>query len=484
VRNNFYCKFHRQFIEVKNRLYYLRDIKFWIILFFAIRLYGITNSPLEPASAWRQTDVLMIARNFYENSPNIFYPTVDINADAPSTVGCEFPILNYLIYLGSLVFGFEYWYGRLINLCITSLGLFFFYKIIRKYFGEPPAFNASIIFLVSMWFSYSRITIPDVFGASLNIIALYFSCAYLEKGKTWHLFLFFTLGMIGCLSKISAATILTPLAIPVFLGNVSIKRKLILCIFSLIILSVVGCWYFFWVPHLNAIGFSGHFFMGMPFTEGAIELLNDWPRTLAQFYDTPLKYTGFLAFIVAVILTIKNKAYPPLTVFLLTFCSFLAVVIKSGQWFFINGYYPLVVVPAMAFMTGYGLSFLKPKLITAILLIVSLEGIANQIHVFQIRQPDKSLENLEAILVKANCLPHDLIAINVDDMHNPIPMYFAHRKGGNVSNRNLSNPNYLVNLKNRNYKYIVVLKQSYGNDISIELPMVYNSEYFSIYSMK
>ena len=61
-----------------------KDIRFWIILLFIIRLYGITNPPLDAASTWRQTDVLMIARNFYEIDSNILFPRTDSAGDLPN----------------------------------------------------------------------------------------------------------------------------------------------------------------------------------------------------------------------------------------------------------------------------------------------------------------------------------------------------------------------------------------------------------------
>ena len=54
----------------------IRDIRFWIILFFIIRLWGITNAPLEVAHNWRQTTVTMVARNFLEIDNNIFFPRI------------------------------------------------------------------------------------------------------------------------------------------------------------------------------------------------------------------------------------------------------------------------------------------------------------------------------------------------------------------------------------------------------------------------
>src|SRR4051812_45439006 len=88
--------------------HFLKDIRFWIIFFFIIRMYGITYPPLEVGHNWRQTDGLLIARNFYERDANIFFPQTDLAGEKSGIVGCEFPLLNYLVYLVSIPFGFQH----------------------------------------------------------------------------------------------------------------------------------------------------------------------------------------------------------------------------------------------------------------------------------------------------------------------------------------------------------------------------------------
>ena len=458
-----------------------KDIRFWIIVFFIIRLYGITNPPLDAASTWRQTDVLMIARNFYETDSNILYPRTDSAGDLSGIVGLEFPIFNYLIFLISLIFGFEGWYGRLINLVVTSIGTIYFYKLIKNYFGESSAFYSSITLLVSMWFSYSRITIPDVFAASLCIIGLYHGFQYLEKGKAISLLLFFMLGLFGCLAKISAAPILTCLAIPLLLSRIHLSRKIIMSISSSFILASVCYWYFIWVPYLNSTyHFGGYFFMGMPLYNGIRELINEWSPALQQFFVTPLKYTGLAIFLFSCYILLRNRIWIGLAVFLIPTLAFLVFIIKSGRWFAVNDYYPLVSVPFFAFLVGLGLSQIKSKQIATILLvIISVEGIANQIHVFRIRQPFISLLSLEATLNRIT-LPNDLIAINSDG--SPTPMYCAHRRGWNTTNEQLLESQYVDNLKSKGCKYIVILK-IFNSNINLELPKVYDSEEYSVYKL-
>jgi hypothetical protein len=99
------------------------DIRFWLLFFFVIRLFGITNAPLEMGHNWRQSLTNMVARNFLEGRVNLFYPVIDIAGEKTGIIGTEFPFFNYLIYMVSSVFGYAHWYGRGINLVVTTIGV-------------------------------------------------------------------------------------------------------------------------------------------------------------------------------------------------------------------------------------------------------------------------------------------------------------------------------------------------------------------------
>jgi len=459
-----------------------KDIRFWIVLSFILHMSAISLPPLEPGSTWRQSDGLMIARNFYEHNPTIFYPTVDLAGEKSGIVGCEFPILNYLIYLISLIFGYASWYGRLINVIVSSVGVFYYYRLIRNYFGDASAFNATIIVLVSVWFTYERTTIPDTFAASLCLVSLYYAIYYLEEGKIYQLFFYFILGLFGCLSKISAATILSVLAIPVFLGSGLRKRKISFCFFSALILISLYGWYFGWVPYLNTnYGFGEHFFMGMPFRDSVNQLLENWPKTLERFYDTPFKVSGFIAFLTGLYFAIKKKLWLQLALFIVPFTAFCVVILKTGSNFHIDAYYVIMFIPSMAFIAGCGLAQINHKLVvTILLLVVGIEGIANQLHVFQIRQPNKSLETLEPILDRVSDRD-DLIAIN-GDHGDPTPMYQAHRRGWVEPNEFFLRPGQLDRLRMKGCRYIVILKK-FSGDLDLALEKVYDSEQFKVYKI-
>ena len=462
------------------------DIRFWIFLFFIIRLIGITNPPLEVGHNWRQTTVTMVSRNFLEVDNNIFYPRIDIAGGKSGITGMEFPLLNYTIYVVAKVFGYQHWYGRLINLLISSFGLWFFYKLTRKYFTEKVAFNSTIILASSIWFQFSRKIMPDTFSMSMIITSIYYGSNYLDntlrKYSLLHLTIYAILMSLGVLSKLPSGFLLVIFSVFLFDKTIPIKRKVIFSIVSLIGTLPVIVWYYYWVPYLvDRYGFW-HFFMGKSFSQGYNEILQNLNETLSKFYDTALKFIGFGIFMYGLAFSIVKKDLKIYILFIITFISFSIIVFKAGFTFPHHNYYVIPFVPVMALIAGYGLSNIKYSKVAIIILIaISIEGIANQLHDFRIKENDKRIINLEKDLDSVS-LRSDLIIINSGNY--PTPMYFAHRKGWVNTNDKIRDEEYIESLKEKGLRYIVILKRSFGAETSLtRYNKVLENEDYSIYEL-
>ena len=460
-----------------------RDIRFWIIFFFLVRLIGIINPPLEVAHNWRQTTVTMVSRNFLEVDNNIFYPRIDIAGEKSGITGMEFPIFNYIIYLVSEVFGYEHWYGRLINLLFSSLGIFFFYKLVKKYFQAKIAFNSTLILLFSIWFSYSRKVMPDTFSMSFIIASIYYGSNYLDNklrsNKLKDILLYSLLMVIGMLSKLPSAYLLIVFLIFMLNTEIPHKRKLVFIIVSCVSLVLPLIWYFYWVPHLVETYGFWHFFMGVDIIQGICEIGDNLPETFQKFYDSALKYIGFAFFVFGLVQVIVRRQNILLSILILSFLSFLIIIFKAGYAFPHHSYYIIPFVPIMSLFAGYGLSLIKNNKVALIFLIaISIEGILNQQHDFRIHDKEKALMNLETDLDSIS-KRDDLILINSGEY--PTPMYFAHRNGWINYNNQIKDEQYIQNLKETGLKFIVILKRSFGSNIILDLPIILENKDYCIY---
>ncbi|MEI6852549.1 MAG: glycosyltransferase family 39 protein [Bacteroidota bacterium] len=456
------------------------DIRFWIILFLLIRLVGITNPPLEVSHNWRQTSVTMVARNFYEVSPNILYPRIDVGGNTSGITGMEFPFLNYLIYLVSCIFGYTHWYGRLINLVVSSLGIFYFFNLTRKFFTEKVSFYATLVLLASIWFDYSRKIMPDTFSVSLTIIGLYYGITYLlaTAPRILDLILYLSFGMLGILSKIPAGYLLVFVLPLIFRKDIWLKTKILFSVATLLMSIPIIFWYFYWVQKLTTIdGLS--FFMGRNVSQAIIEIYTHLNDALAHFYDYALKYTGFAGFLLGLIFAIIKKDRKLLMLFGLGFMAFLMVIFKAGFYFTHHSYYIIPFVPVMALVCGYGIASLGSKKIRVILtLAIVLEGILSQQHNFFLTEKQQAIAGLEKVMDKFSD-PHDLVVINSNE--NPTPIYFTHRKGWTATNDQIMDTGFMKDVRAKGGKFLIILKRYLGENTNPSLIKIFENENYSIY---
>lgn len=288
--------------------------------------------------------------------------------------------------------------------------------------------------------------------------------------------------LLGALSKLPSGMLLVVFVLFIFNRNIHLKRRYIFVVVSLMGILPVVFWYYYWVPYLvEEYGFL-HFFMGKSFSQGFIEIFQNLNETLNKFYDTAMKFIGFVIFVYGLALSIIKKDKNVYLVFILTFISFSILIFKAGYTFSHHSYYIIPFVPVMALVAGYGLATIRHTKIALIILIaIAVEGIANQQHDFRIKDKDARLLRLESDLDKVS-LPSDLIIINSGDY--PSPMYFAHRKGWVNSNERIEDETYVKSLEQKGLRFIVILKRSFGTEISLSsYNKVFENEDYCIYEL-
>lgn len=456
------------------------DIRFWILLFFIVRLYHVANPPLEVAHNWRQTTVTMVARNFVESGPDLLHPKIDIAGEKSGITGMEFPVLNYLIYLLSSVFGYTHWYGRLINLVVSSLGLYYFYLLVKKHFNPAIAFNATFILLFSIWFSYSRKIMPDTFSVSLVIAGLFFGTRYVsETHKLKDAVLFFFLISLGTLSKLPAGYLLIVLSFFILSEHYRFREKIIVLMLLIVFATIISLYYFYWVPRLNATYGFNHFFMGKDITKGFADIVSHWKEAAEKFYAQAVGYSGFVVFLWSLYTVIMKKEKRIALVFVLCGLGFLLIMFKGGFAFYHHSYYIIPFAPVMALVMGYSISTMKsPRSQMIVLLVVSLECIFTNNADFYIKEKNLAILGLERDLDKISSRS-DLVLINSGNV--PTPMYFAHRKGWVEQNNIIANSTYIDSLKLKGLRVIVIMKKTFGKDLQLNYTKVFQDENYSIY---
>jgi hypothetical protein len=456
------------------------DIRFWIFVFFLIRLVGITHAPLEVGHNWRQCLTNMVARNFLIHGAHLLYPMIDMAGEKTGIIGSEFPLFNYLIYLVSSVFGYSHWYGRLINLSVSSLGLYYFYKLAEKLFNKRMAFNSTMVLATSIWFTFSRKIMPDTFSVSLVIIGLFFAYNYLENSKKSNLIPFFVFCTLGMLCKIPSLSLFSAIAIPVFVKNVDVRKKAALALVGAVSFAIASLWYFYWVPHLvETYRYQLYFPKGI--IEGMQEIIPQLPNYLKKFYFSSLKsYLAFTCAVVGVVFLIRDKQKIAAVGMGFIALIFLLFTLKTGAIFPTHNYYIIPFTPVMALLAGYFISRIPIKYQYILLCLIATEGILNQKHDFFVQE--NQLYKLELEEITEEYIPAgDLIVINGGP--SPQDIYFSNRKGWTVTNEAILDAAYLNALIDLGAQYLILDLSDLPRHPK-QYPMIFMDTHYAIYQLE
>lgn len=460
----------------------LSDIRFWIVFFFVIRLIGITNAPLEMGHNWRQSLTAMIARNFYENGANLLYPVIDLAGEKTGIIGSEFPLFNYLIYLVAEVFGYQHWYGRLINLTVTSIGILYFYKALKGITTEGVAYFATLVLSVSIWFGFGRKIMPDTFSVALMLIGLFHARVYLTQAKTWSLLWFFIFSTLGTLCKIPALSLMSILGVALFIHSIPLKRTLTLFAVGTVSFALVCLWYFYWVPHLtDTYGYVLYFPRSLG--EGLQEVLNLWPQLLEKFYF--VAFSSFVAF--AVFLAGCYRVYRDRSALqyhligaAIVSVVFIFFIIKTGIVFPLHSYYVVPYVPLMAAVAGYLLAHIKSKHAVWLTVIISIEAIGN--HQDDMFLKEREMYKLTLDDITNKYIPVDSLIV-INGTISPQHIYFAHRKGWTEHSDVIQREGYLDTVSQLGAAYLIWDKKQESQTPTVGLTL-YQDEYYHIQKIK
>lgn len=458
----------------------LSRIEFWIILFALIRLIGITNPPLEVGHNWRQSFTCMVARNFQEVEPNILYPQIDYSGDKPGVVASECPVFNYLIFLAAKLLGWDHWYGRLINLIVSSLGAYYLYLIVKRHYNQRVALYSGLLLLSSIWFSFARKVMPDTFSVSLVVAGLYYLDSYRETGKYRYALLFIMLAGIGGLSKMPALVLLGIVPLYLFVKETSNTKRITLILGTSIVVLLVSLWYFYWQPLLLET-FRNPLYFPYSLGEGFRELLNHWPGALKKFYfDAFQSYVAFGIFLVGIYQMVTSRVWGLALTLGFTLLPFAFFALKTGVVFPTHNYYVIPFVPVMALVGGYGLSAVGSKWWVYLLLSAAIvEGIANQQNDLFLKNSERYKLTLESIADSLSSR-NDLIVINGNG--NPQQLYLAHRRGWNCNDYELKDSAYLSDIASRGCRFAFVNRHSFGD--SLRFPVAYRDDHYTVYALK
>lgn len=394
-------------------------------------------------------------------------------------IGSEFPLLNALIAVMNAVFGQAHWYGRLIVLVTTSIGMLYFNRLIELLFSTRVAFASTLILLTSVWFEFGRKIMPDTFSVSLMVIALYQAYLFLRFGGNRALLLFAFLCCASGLSKMPALCLAGPLGILVFDRRLDRDRRWLVAVSSVPTIVAVVLWYFVWVPHLVE---TYHYQLYFPrsLLAGIQELWDRRAMTAEMFYFQAFRsFMGFAAFAVGLWFLIRRGARRVIIGFGLIAVTFGYFMIKAGEVFSTHGYYVIPFVPVMAVLAALTLERLPMKWSMLALTFICVEGVANQYYDLLVPERRRYLLGLEAIADRY-ATSGELVVVNGE--LDPEYMYFLHRKGWSVTNANCRDTEFLKGLASKGAT--TLFRFNTKDERTPDFPVLYQDPHVQIFALK
>jgi len=424
-----------------------------------VHLIGIWNPPIEAAHSWRQATGLMVARNYFEGNTSFWYPMVDETSGGTGIIGMEFPLLYYIQGKLGVLFGFHAGIGRLLNVLISTLGLVYFYALLRRFATEKIAFYSTLLLMVSCFFMYSRKVMPDTEALAVYIIGIYYFFEALRFGRWKDVLLSFMMLSLGLLLKISVLPLLA-FVVFAYVKTSNEPKKTGVFLIPFISLIPACIWYFIWNPYLAA-HFGSWYNLGGGLMNGGKAFIESPFLLLQQLVFHPfVSYLAFGLCLYGVIRIVKHgvswawKLSLPL--FLVLFTGY---ALKAGVIFLTHEYYILPMVPLLAILGGYALSTLG-KFSWVFMLLISIEAIGNQLYDFRLNRSEAY--KLELGHLAERYIPTQaLVAINGNS--NPQELYFLGRKGWNLSDNTLRQKGVVNDLTAKGCSYLVVNKRTLSN---------------------
>src|SRR2546426_4009963 len=126
-----------------------RQLSIWLLFVVLVGIglrFAYVNRPLghQLQASWRQADEVQLARNFYRDGMNIFYPRIDWQGDTPGYVEMEVPLLPWVAALLYHIFGYHEEFLPMLSAILETASLLLFVRLCRHVL--PPV---GVVFAVA-----------------------------------------------------------------------------------------------------------------------------------------------------------------------------------------------------------------------------------------------------------------------------------------------------------------------------------------------
>ncbi|MEO8665338.1 MAG: glycosyltransferase family 39 protein [Ignavibacteria bacterium] len=450
---------------------------FIICITILTRVYHITF-PLIGWQSWRQTDTASIAKNFFQNGYNIFYPQIEWRGNTAGYVESEFHIYPFIVSLLYGIFGMDEMWGRIVSLIFSVLTVYGLYLLVRKIISENTALWSAFIYaILPLNIYFTRAFMPESMMLMCSVYGIYFYNEWIENDR-WKNFtlslLFIALAVLIKLPALYLGLPLLYLTINKFGKSFLTNPKIWL--YSILVFVPAILWYYHSHQLYDQTGLTFGIWNAGKDKWGMIE-----PLLTIKFYndiffksiaERHLTYAGFIVFIWGLFL---KRQHPKEKLFDWWLISVVVFIFIAPQANTAQEYYQLPLnVPAAVFIGkifseyfSFGslkASFVKNKF-ASVFLSLCLTGII-VLSFLRMGNFMKS-ENYNAPVFKfiedihSNIPKEDLVVTVTEG--NPTILYLSERRGW-ASNPDDISDKFINDMREKGGKYIISEKNMFHTE--------------------
>ncbi|MDH6099267.1 glycosyltransferase family 39 protein [Anabaenopsis sp. FSS-46] len=438
-------------------------VLFLLGIALSVRLYNI-NSPIIGIHSWRQADTAAMARNFYENGFNLFYPQIDWGGNSPGYCETEFPIYSFIVSIFYKFFGVHELFGRLISVTFSLFTIFFLYQLIRTYFNDATAFWSCLWFsILPVSIYYSRTFQPESMLLMCSVGGIYYFNKWLESQKLHLLCISALFVSLACLIKVLPIIYvgLPLLFLAYHKFSHKIFTKIYLWLYSLFIIITVALWYYhahqIFLEYGNTFGFWGG--SSDRYKYDLILKSNFWLQISFRTIVRQFAVLMFPIFIAGLLMKRKTQQEYLFDIWLL---SVVLTWILAPTTSLVHEYYQLpFMLPGVVFIGKFFSKYFNKnhqgKNIKKFLAICLSLSILTSFTIYSIDYMSKERANKSKVFQLAEIvkdkIPSDTLTIFTTG-GDPTLLYLSHRKGWMINPRDL-NEEYIMSKIQLGADYLV-----------------------------
>jgi 4-amino-4-deoxy-L-arabinose transferase-like glycosyltransferase len=401
-----------------------------LLLALGLRTYHIAYPPWDYHN-WRQTQTLMVARDFARHHFNLAYPRVQwVGAggpDKPSYFSGEFSIEGLLAGLLYKLFGEGEALARAVVIAFSLSGIYFLYQLLNRRAGPIAArLGAFIYALLPYHLFFGRAFMPDVPALSLALGGLFFLDRWNEDRRWASLTAAATFAALAILQKLTLLFVGLPVLYLFWLAQ---GRRLFLRGELYLFMAVVSVPSFIWYRHATVMSHESGFAFVQPGLFGrdlGLWFRSDFAhRILAALSFEAFSPLGLSLFVLGLFWPARGVAF---SLFRLWSLGAIVLLLLIPDLLSANYYYLSLLLPSGAALGGLALSQLAPNRTTYPLLALFMAVFA--IGAIWSASPlylhDRAPRDLGVVLNRITTTP-ELIAGQTGG--SPNLLYFADRRG-------------------------------------------------------